>query len=104
MLVKIVTLNHCGVIWDKITVVAASDKSGKRVHLSREWEIIKHFYGFLVQFRNLTYGQGLGIHGKSRKVLLLVGEAKSAGCSKEWVSGPLEWDACCHATVSIVTT
>ena len=34
-----------------------------------------------------------GIHGKPRRVLLLVGRAQLDGDLKVWVSGPLEWDA-----------
>ena len=43
VVVKIVTLNQCGVIWNKITEVAAmlpviSDKTGKRVNLLGQWK------------------------------------------------------------------
>ena len=42
--------------------------------------------------RNDHDGHVLKIHGKPRKMLLLVDEAQLAGCLKVWVGGLLEWD------------
>ena len=39
------------------------------------------------------YDQVPGIHGKPRRVLLLVGEAQQAGCLKVRESSLSEWDA-----------
>ena len=38
------------------------------------------------------YDQGSEIHGKPRRVSLLVGEAQLAGCLRVQVGGPLEWE------------
>ena len=49
VVVKIVTLNQCGVIWNKITVVAAmllSDKNGKCVNLLGGGKKIRHYLRF----------------------------------------------------------
>ena len=51
----------------------------------------KHMRTYLKE--HTTYGQGPEIHGKPRKVSLLVGKAQQARCLKIWVSGPLECDA-----------
>ena len=43
--------------------------------------------------RPYRYDQGPEIHGRPRRVSLLVGEAQLAGCRKVWISGSLQWDA-----------
>ena len=53
----------------------------------------KHHYRFLVQSKNLKYGQGPGLYCQPTKVSLLVDKAQLPGCLTVWVSGSLVLDA-----------